>query len=201
MIVRDRRSEEIDHHPAAGVVFGELEVWCQDLVGCPDGEVWRLEESGEAIDEDQAGDSFWMRRGEGYREDAAADVRDDGRLFRTDGIEDGGDVLHELLERRQGSGRDRIRESGAALVEHDQAPERGEPFAERGEGRHIPLGVLVTEPLIEQQEVGGPMADDLVRQMQVAEAGVAGLGNHRTMLLGDPGSADLVAVVTLGAAR
>ena len=134
LIVRDRRSEEIDHHRAAGVVFSELEVWCKELVGCADGEVWCLEEMGEAIDEDQAGDSFWMRRGEGHREDATTDVCDDRRLFRTDRIEDGGNVLHELFERRQRSGGYWIREPGAALVEHDQAPERGQPFAKRCQG-------------------------------------------------------------------
>ena len=75
-------------------------------------------------------------------------------------------------------GRDRVGQAGAPLVEHDQPPERGEPLAELGERRHVPLGLHVAEPLVEQQDVGRPLPEDLVRQVEVAQAGVSGLGKH-----------------------
>ena len=61
-------------------------------------------------------------------------------------------------------------------------PNDGEALAELGERRHVPLGVDVAEPLVEQQDVGRALADDLVRKVEVAQAGVPGLGNHRPSL-------------------
>ena len=99
--------------------------------------------------------------------------------LRADGIEDGRDVRHEFFERRQRRGRDRIGEPGAALVEHDQAAERRQSLAEVRERRHVPLGVHVAEPLVEQQDVGRPLAEHLVREVKLAQSGISGLGKHR----------------------
>ena len=179
LVVRDRRREQVDHHAAAGVALGDLEGRRELRQRCPDREVGRLEEPREAVDEDQARDALRMRRRERHREDPATDVGDQRRPLGADRVEDGRDVGHELLERRQRGGRDRIRQAGPPLVEHDQPPERGEALAELGERRHVPLRVQVAEPLVEQQDVGRALADDLVRKVEVAQAGVPGLGNHR----------------------
>ena len=95
-----------------------------------------------------------------------------------DRVEHGRDVGHELLERRQRGGRDRVRQAGPPLVEHDQPAERREALAELGQRRHVPLGIEVAEPLVEQEDVGRALANDLVREVQVAQAGVARLGKH-----------------------
>ncbi len=120
-----------------------------------------------------------MRRSERHGEDPAADVRDHRRPFRAHRVEDGRDVGHELLEGRQRGGRDRVGQAGPPLVEHDQAPEPRQTLPELGERRHIPLGLHMTEPLVEQEDVGRPVTEDLIRQVEVAEACVAGLRKHR----------------------
>ena len=75
-------------------------------------------------------------------------------------------------------GRDRVRQARPPLVEHDQAAERRQPLSECRQRRHVPLGVEIAEPLVEQQDVGRPVAHDLVRKVEVAESGVAGLRKH-----------------------
>jgi hypothetical protein len=113
------------------------------------------------------------------REHPAADVRDHRRPFGADRVEDGRDVGHELLERRQGRRWDRVGQASAALVEHDETAERREALPKLGEGRHVPLRVEIAEPLVQQEDVRRPLAEDLVREVEVAQAGVSRLGNHR----------------------
>ena len=67
-----------------------------------------------------------------------------------------------------GTGSDR---PDPALVEHDQPAERRQALAELGQRRHVPLGLHVAEPLVEQQDVGRPLAQHLVGEVEVAPAG------------------------------
>ena len=48
----------------------------------------------------------------------------------------------------------------------------------RGQRRHVPLRLDVAEPLVEQQDVGRPVAEDLVGEVEVAEPGVPRFRDH-----------------------
>ena len=67
---------------------------------------------------------FRSRGREQDRQWAALRVAEDGRPLPAYGVHDGADVIHPSLEVRQPAGS--VRESGAALVESDQASERAE---------------------------------------------------------------------------
>ena len=47
-----------------------------------------------------------------------------------------------------------------------------------GQRRHVPLGIEIAEPLVEQQDVGRPVADDLIREVEVAQSGVPRFRDH-----------------------
>ena len=177
-IAGDRRREEVDHHPAAGVVLRKLEGGRQLSDRHPDREVGRVEEPREAIDQDEARDPLGMRCREGHREDPTADVRDQRGPLGPDRVQHCRDVGHELLERRQRRGRDRVREARPTLVEHDQPAERRQALPESCQRRHVPLGIEIAEPLVEEQDVGRPVANDLIREVQVAEPGVPRFRDH-----------------------
>ena len=178
LIAGDRRREQVDHHPAAGVALRNLERGRQLGDRRPDREVWRLEEPREAIDEDQARDPLGMGCREGHREDPTADVRDQRRPLGPDRVQHGRDVGHELLERRQRRGRDRVRQACPPLVEHDQPAERRQALPESCQRRHVPLGIEIAEPLVEEQDVGRPVANHLIREVQVAKSGVSRFRDH-----------------------
>jgi hypothetical protein len=178
LIVRHRWREEINHDPAAGVSLGKIECRRERLVRCPDGEIRSLEESSKAVDEDQARYALRMSSRERHRQDPTTDIRDHRRAFRADRVHDGRDVPHEFLKRRQRRRGDRVGEARSPLIEHDQPTERGEPFPELGNGCHVPLRIDMAEPLIEQQDVRRAFADNLVREVEIAEAGISGLRNH-----------------------
>ena len=172
LIAGDGRREQVDHDPAAGVALRDLEGGPQLGDRRPDREVGRLEEPREAIDEDEARDPPGMRCREGHRKDPTADVRDERRPLGPDRVQHSRDVGHELLERRQRRGRDRVREARPTLVEHDQPAECRQALPESGQRRHVPLGIEIAEPLVEEQDVGRPAANDLIREVQVAESRV-----------------------------
>ena len=75
-------------------------------------------------------------------------------------------------------GRDRVRQARPPLVEHDQPAERRQALPERCQRRHVPLGIEIAEPLVEEQDVGRPVANDLIREVQVAESGVPRFRDH-----------------------
>ena len=121
-----------------------------------------------------------MRRRERHREDPAADVRDQRRPLGADRVEHGRDVGHELLERRQRGGRDRVRQARPPLVEHDQPPERRQALAESSaSGGTSHWASRLPNHWSSSRMSGGPVADDLVREVEVAQAGVPRLGDHR----------------------
>ncbi len=69
------------------------------------------------------GDPVGMRRGQRHCNVPTAQVGDHRGLWRLDGIEDGERVVHPGLEDWQLGGRNRVREAGPALVEHDDPAE------------------------------------------------------------------------------
>ncbi len=178
LVAGDGRREQVDHHAPPRIALGDLERWRQCLDRGSDREVGSLEETREAVDEDEARDPFRMRRGERHRQDPAADVGDQRRSVASDRVEHGRDIGHELLEGRKRRRRDRVREARPPLVEHDQPAERRQALAKGGKRRHVPLGIEIAEPLVEQQDVGRSVAHDLVGQVELAEPGVAGLRKH-----------------------
>ena len=79
---------------------------------------------------------------------------------------------------RSSSGRfagDRVGEAGAALVEHDQARERREAAEEPPERRVFPVPLDMGEEARHVDQIHGPVADDLVGDVDAAAARVARL--------------------------
>ena len=79
---------------------------------------------------------------------------------------------------RLGDARDAVGHTGAALVEEDEAAERGESRQEVRVGgtRHAELDVR--HPPLDVDEVERAVAHDRVGDVDVAAARVAGLGRH-----------------------
>ena len=71
-----------------------------------------------------------------------------------------------------------IRETGPACVEDDEPRERSEAAEEPREGRLIPLVLDMREQARDEHEVDGAVADDLVRDVDLATLGVSRLGRH-----------------------
>ena len=114
--------------------------------------------------------------GVGGREQAgerrALGLRQHRRALAAGRVEHGEHVVHLLLERRR---RHAVRHAAAAAVELDQARERrqtGEHPREPGLGPQV---LHLRDPRVDQQDVVRPVAGDLVRERDVAVAGVARL--------------------------
>jgi hypothetical protein len=82
--------------------------------------------------------SLWMRRREQDAQVAALGRAEDSCPFRADRIEDGAQVVHPLLERREPIVGNAVRETRSALVEQDQAREGGKPVQEVRVLRDLP---------------------------------------------------------------
>jgi hypothetical protein len=107
-----------------------------------------------------------MRRGEENRHRTALRVADERRRLAADRVHDRADVIHPRLEVRQP---DRaIGQSGAALVEADQAGERAEPVQHVRRGRVRPVVVEVRHEAGNEDEVERPVAGHLVGDVHVA---------------------------------
>ena len=87
-------------------------------------------------------------------------------------------VVHALVERGELIERHGIRESGAALVEEDQAAERRKPTEEPGDARLLPEVLDVGDPAMNEYEVDRALARDLVRDVDVSALRVFRFGNH-----------------------
>ena len=69
-----------------------------------------------------------------------------------------------------------VGQPGAALVEEDQARERGEPLEEARAARLLPVQLEVGDEPGHEDQVDRAVADDLVGDVDVAALRVAGLG-------------------------
>ena len=94
----------------------------------------------------------------------------------TDSLHDGANVVHPLFERRRPW--DPIGHPHAALVEEDQPRELREPLAIAAEGRQFPVDLEVGEGALRVDEIYGPLAEDAVRDVDIAAAREAHL-RHR----------------------
>jgi hypothetical protein len=82
-------------------------------------------------------------------------------------VEHGAHVVHALLERRQLAAH-AVGEARPSLVEQDQPREGREALVEAGERAHLPGEVEVREAAGAEEQVGRPVADHLVRDVDVA---------------------------------
>ena len=130
------------------------------------------------VDNDQGAQAVGMRRREDKPHQRAAEGRDEGCSIASGGVHHRADVVDPCLERRQRLHRHRIGHADAALVEQDESPDRRQASPELREWGHIPLGFLMARPLVRQDEIDRPLAEDLVGDVQAVDAGVVRLGVH-----------------------
>ena len=90
----------------------------------------------------------------------------------TDGVEDGKDVVHPLLERRRGRRAVPIRKPAATAVEEDQAGELRESPEERRERRLLPEHLDVGSQPVGPHQVDRSVPHDLVGDVHLARSGV-----------------------------
>ena len=137
---------------------------------------------GEAAERAQRVRPLRVRRREQDAHVAALRGAEHRRSLRADRVHHGSHVVHPLLERRQVTLRDRIRHPGAALVEEDEARERGEPLEAVDEARKLPRQLDVRHPPRDVHEVGRSLADHLKRDVHPGGLCVARLRRHRTTI-------------------
>src|SRR5262245_33858535 len=92
-----------------------------------------------------------------------------------DGIHDGVDVVHPGLQGRRTG--EPIRESIATLVEDDDSRKRTEPLQERRIAGQLVEELDVRNDSGHEDEVARTVADDLVRDADVAATSIARLGH------------------------
>jgi hypothetical protein len=91
-------------------------------------------------------------------------------------VHHGAYVVHSVFEwRRRGN---RVGKPRAPLVEQDQPRERGKPVEEAGDPRVSPLQVQVRDEARHEDEVERPIADDLVRDVDLTALRVVGVWGH-----------------------
>ncbi len=87
------------------------------------------------------------------------------RLLRADGVENGTDVVHPLLEQRHLVERNRIGTADPALVHRDQAAERRESLEDPRRSRFLPACLQRQHPVGDTHEVTGTVSRLVVRDM------------------------------------
>ncbi len=97
---------------------------------------------------------------------------EDDRPLRADRVEHRPHVLHPRLEVRKE--RSAVGEAGTALVEQDQPERLREPFVERAPVPRLPVVDEVGEEVRHEHQVGRGIADDVVRDRDVAVPGRSG---------------------------
>jgi len=75
-----------------------------------------------------------------------------------------------LIEREHSLRRDAVRQAGTAPIEDDDARKARERLDEAHEGRRLPHGFDVVEHAGDDDDVDGRVADDLVRDAELAVA-------------------------------
>jgi hypothetical protein len=126
----------------------------------------------------RAREPIGVHRGEDEPHQASAQGRDQRRPVATGRIHDRADIVDPGLDRRQGLDRHRVGHADATLVERDEPPDLREPSPQLRDRRHVPLGFLMTHPLVRQDEIDRPLAEDLVGEVQAVDAGVVRLWIH-----------------------
>ena len=114
--------------------------------------------------------------GEEERERSAFGEAEDGGLLRPGGVHHRTDVRNLGLEVGEPVEGHRVGQAGAAPVEDDQAADGCEPPALAGQLRDLPERLDVMHPALDQHQVERAVADDLVREVDVAVLRVLGRG-------------------------
>ena len=86
------------------------------------------------------------------------------------------DVVHPRLE--CGHARDAVGQAGPAFVEHEESSVLGESEDVPDEERLLPRRQEVARYPSDEHEVHGTLADDLVRDVQIAAPRIPRLGKH-----------------------
>ena len=121
--------------------------------------------------EDQRARPLGIGRGEEDRHRRALGVPEQDGAAAVDRIHDRAYVVHARLE--VGHAGWPVGQTGAALVEADQACDRAEPFEEVRVARLLPVLLEVGDEAGEEHEVDRPVAGHLVGDAEVAAARVA----------------------------
>ena len=101
--------------------------------------------------------------------------RPQGSFLDVEVVEHGADVVHPRFEIRHFA--HAIRETRAALVEHDDARERGEAFDLPDPQRLLPGGQELGQRAADEDEIERPRAEDLVRDRGASAPGIANVGH------------------------
>jgi hypothetical protein len=117
--------------------------------------------------------SGWIRGGKESGHRGTLRIAEQGCAFRTCRIHDCAYIVHARLEIRDTA--HAVRNSGPALVEDDQSAKGPKTAVEAREARLLPAVVDVGHEARHEDQVEGPVADDLVGDVDVAALGVARL--------------------------
>jgi hypothetical protein len=144
-----------------------------------------------AADHDQRVGALGVRRREQRAERTTLGNADQGRAFRPGRLHHGAHVVQPLLECRQLGHRHGIRQSRAALVEQDEAPERGQPRQEPRERRLVPEVLEVGDPAHHEDQIDRARSDHLVGDvdaaaLRVLDARRRGAGHRRDEAIAAP---------------
>jgi hypothetical protein len=118
-------------------------------------------------------DAFWIRPGEEHRERTALGHAEERRGLHSGRVHHRADVVHALGEAPEADVP--VRESRAAFVEVDEPREPGEFLIEAPEGRHLPDQLEVGDEAGDEDDVDRAVADDGVRDVDVARLRVPDL--------------------------
>ena len=95
--------------------------------------------------------------------------------MRADSIHYGAHIVHPLFQCRHVA--DPVRQTGAALIEHDQTSESGEPGLEMHESWFVPIMIEIRYEARHPNEVERSIPDDLIGDPHIAAPRV--LSPHR----------------------
>ena len=152
-----------------------LEVSLEALEGLAPRVILGPGESSAAVDEDERRRPLRVGRGENEGHDRGADPRHEGRSLGADLVEDRPDVVDPLLDRGKAS---------TAIGSDSPVPRLSKTmtrlndaswFSRRARGGNVPHGIDVAEPLVDEDEVDRAVAEDLVGDVQLTDAGIARL--------------------------
>lgn len=95
-----------------------------------------------------------------------------GGALAADRIHHRAQVIHARFQRREMVCIDAITQAGPALVEHDQARERGEPGHQMAEAGIFPVRIEIGNESGNENQIERSVADDLIGNADVAALGV-----------------------------
>ena len=144
------------------------------VLGSSPGVVGGGAQSGRRVEQNERTTSFRKGGGEEEGKRATLGHAEDRGLLRPGGIHDCTDVRHLGLEVREMIEGHWIGQAGSPPVEDDQAPDGSEPPSLVRQLRDLPERLDVVHPALDQHQVQGALAHDLVGEVDVAVLRVLG---------------------------